>query len=284
MRELLLAGPAGGPALARVDPADTHGVDRKDALRAASDLQAELAGLQERLSAEHRRSVLVVLQGMDTSGKDGTIKHVMSGLNPQGVHVHAFKAPTPEELRHDFLWRVRREVPRPGFIGIFNRSHYEDVLIGRVDHLAPGDVIEGRYARINRFETQLAAGGVTLVKVLLHISFEEQRRRLVARLKDPDKHWKFEVPDVDKRAQWCEYQAAYELAVSRCAAPGAHWFVVPADAKWFRDHAISQLLVETLLEMDPRYPRPPLDLPDLLRRLRPAPDPCPPAAAPSLTA
>jgi PPK2 family polyphosphate:nucleotide phosphotransferase len=271
MRDLLRAptGP-GAAGLVAIDPADTHGVRKKRARERLPQLQAELAELQERLWAEHRRAVLVVLQGMDTSGKDGTIKHVMSGLNPQGMHVHAFKAPTPQELRHDFLWRVRRQVPGPGVIGIFNRSHYEDVLIGRVEHLAPAAEIERRYAAINRFEARLVRAGVRLVKVMLHISFEEQRQRLVERLEDPAKRWKFEVADIDKRARWDDYQAAYDLAIRRCSIPEAPWYVVPADAKWFRNYAVSRLLVETLREMDPRYPQPDLDIPGLLARLRPA--------------
>jgi PPK2 family polyphosphate:nucleotide phosphotransferase len=271
MRDLLRA-PAGvgTGGLAAIDPADTHGVRKKRARERLPELQAELDELQERLWAEHRCAVLVVLQGMDTGGKDGTVEHVMSGLNPQGVHVHAFKAPTPQELRHDFLWRVRKEVPGPGVIGIFNRSHYEDVLIGRVDHLAPAAEIERRYGAINRFEARLVRAGVRLVKVMLHISFEEQRQRLVERLEDPAKRWKFEVADIDERAQWDDYQAAYDLAIQRCSIPEAPWYVVPADAKWFRNYAVSRLLLETLREMGPRYPQPALDVPSLLARLRPA--------------
>ncbi|HYW25306.1 MAG TPA: PPK2 family polyphosphate kinase [Terriglobales bacterium] len=267
MRDLLRATSAG---IAAIDPGDTHGVKRRKAGERLVGLHAELAELQERLWAEQRRAVLVVLQGMDTSGKDGTVAHVMGGLDPQGVHVHAFKEPTPQELRHDFLWRVRRQAPGPGVVGIFNRSHYEDVLIARVQRLAPPAEIERRYGAINRFEAGLAAGGVRVLKVFLHISFEEQRERLVERLEDPSKHWKFDPADVDKRAQWDEYQAAYELAVDRCSTAEAPWYVVPADAKWFRNYAISRLLVETLREMDPRYPQPALDVPGLLARLRPA--------------
>ena len=271
MRDLLRA-PAGQPfSLAEVDPRERHGVRKRAAAGQLEDVLAELKELQERLWAEQRRAVLVVLQGMDTSGKDGTIEHVMGGLNPQGVRVQTFKAPTPEELRHDFLWRIRRAAPGPGQLGIFNRSHYEDVLIARVDRLAPDDVIERRYAKINLFEAELAGRGVRLLKVMLHISFEEQRRRLVARLKDPDKHWKFEVADIDKRAQWSDYQAAYDVALARCSPPDAPWYVVPADAKWYRNHAVSQLLLETLREMAPRYPRPRLNVPELLRRLEPEP-------------
>jgi PPK2 family polyphosphate:nucleotide phosphotransferase len=234
----------GGPAvLAAIDPGDTHGIKKGRARSRLEAISEELKELQERLWAERKRSVLVVLQGMDTSGKDGTVEHVMGGLNPQGVRVQSFKAPTPEELRHDFLWRIRRAVPEPGLIGIFNRSHYEDVLVARVDGLAAADVIERRYAQINRFEKELARAGVHLLKVMLHISFEEQRARLVARLEDPDKHWKFETADIEKRAQWPDYQAAYEVALDRCSTPDAPWYVVPADAKWFRNYAVGQMLL-----------------------------------------
>jgi PPK2 family polyphosphate:nucleotide phosphotransferase len=269
MRDLLRA-PAGG--LGAVDPGETHGVKKKHARERLPGIRAELDELQERLWAEQRRAVLVVLQGTDTSGKDGTVEHVMSGLNPQGVHVHSFKEPTPEELRHDFLWRVRRQVPGPGVVGIFNRSHYEDVLIARVAGLAPEAEIERRYGAINRFEAALTPAGVTLVKVLLHISFEEQRERLVQRLEDPDKHWKFDVSDIDKRAQWDDYRTAYDLTLARCSTPEAPWYVVPANARWFRNYAVSHLLLETLRELDPRFPRPALDVPDLLERLQPGLD------------
>jgi PPK2 family polyphosphate:nucleotide phosphotransferase len=269
MRDLLRA-PAGG--LDAVDPGHTQGVRKKHARERLPDVQAELDDLQERLWAEQRRAVLVVLQGTDTSGKDGTVEHVMSGLNPQGVHVHSFKEPTPQELRHDFLWRVRRQVPGPGVIGIFNRSHYEDVLIGRVAGLASPAEIERRYEAINRFEAALTAAGVTLVKVILHISFEEQRERLVQRLEDPDKHWKFDVSDLEKRSQWDDYRTAYDLAISRCSTAEAPWYVVPANARWFRNYAISHLLLETLRELDPRYPRPALDVHGLLARLQPGLD------------
>jgi PPK2 family polyphosphate:nucleotide phosphotransferase len=279
MRDLLRAPAAG---LDAVDPAQTHGVKKKHAREQQTGILAELDDLQERLWAEQRRAVLVVLQGTDTSGKDGTVEHVMGGLNPQGVHVHSFKQPTPQELRHDFLWRVRQQVPGPGVIGIFNRSHYEDVLIARVAGLAPAAEIERRYGAINRFEAALTTSGVTLVKVVLHISFEEQRERLVQRLEDPDKHWKFEASDIDKRAQWDEYRTAYDLAIARCSTAEAPWYVVPANAKWFRNYAISHLLLETLRVLDPRYPRPELDVPGLLERLqrgldnRPAGDMLPP--------
>ena len=269
MRDLLAVRPEDGPfTLRAIDPAATHGVAKGRARAERDAVAKELSELQERLTAERQRSLLIVLQGMDTSGKDGTIEHVMSGLNPQGVHVHAFKQPTPRELRHDFLWRIRRELPEPGGIGIFNRSHYEDVLIARVDGLAPPRMIERRYGRIDQFEADLVRRGTRLVKVMLHLSFEEQRRRLVARLEDPDKRWKFAPDDVDKRSQWDDYQAAYDVALQRCSPPDARWYVVPADHRWFRNVAVARLVLETLREMDPRYPQPDLDVPALLERLR----------------
>ena len=253
-----------------VDPDSTPGLTggKKKAQRDIQKHQEELFELHQRLYAEHNRSLLVVLQGMDTSGKDGTITHVMRSFNPQGVLITAFKAPTPEERRHGFLWRIRRRVPLQGYIGIFNRSHYEDVLIARVHELAPKPVIERRYGQINDFEAELVRTGTTVVKFCLHISYEEQRRRLIDRLKDPDKHWKFNEHDIDERSRWDDYMAAYGLAVTRCSTPGAPWYVIPADDKLYRNWAVTMVLVETLREMNPKYPRPRLDVPRLLRRLQ----------------
>jgi PPK2 family polyphosphate:nucleotide phosphotransferase len=217
-----------------------------------------LAGLQERLwaasTAGDRRRVLLVLQGMDTSGKGGTVKHVIGLLNPSGCRIHAFKAPTKKERAHEFLWRIRRNLPLPGELGIFDRSHYEDVLVARVRELAPRAEIEERYGAINAFERELADDGVTLVKCFLHLSHEEQRDRLLKRLDDPDKHWKFSTGDIDDRALWPAYQEAYEIALARCSTGPAPWYVIPADRKWYRNWAISRLLLETLEELDPRYP------------------------------
>ncbi len=248
------AGDAGVTTSA-FDPAETFGVSKKRALREVDGIRSELAALQEPFYAERSRSVLVVLQGMDTSGKDGTISHVMTGINPQGVSITSFKAPTPEERRHDFLWRIRRALPGPGLVGIFNRSHYEDVLVVKVDQLARPEVIEGRYDRINRFEANLVRSGTTVLKFCLLISAEEQRQRLVARLEDPTKHWKYSPADVDKRAQWDEYMVAYDAALSRCSIPEAPWYVVPADRKWFRNYVISNVLLETMRDLKPRYPK-----------------------------
>ncbi len=221
-------------------------------------LGVRLSELQERLYAEgrsgERRSVLVVLQGMDTSGKGGTIKHAMGFVDPQGVSIKAFGPPTREELSHDFLWRIRAALPRPGIIGIFDRSQYEDVLIVRVHDLVPRSVWSRRYATINRFESRLVERGVRIIKVFLHISLEEQRERLLARLDDPTKHWKFNPRDLDERLLWYDYRGAYEAALERCNTAAAPWYVVPADRKWYRNWAISQLLVEQLEDMDPQWP------------------------------
>lgn len=234
-------------------------------------MRPHLAELQERLFAQSavggdQRRVLLVLQGMDTSGKGGTVKHVVSGLNPAGLRVRAFKAPTAEERRHNFLWRIRRALPHPGEIGVFDRSHYEDVLIVRVHDMVPRSVWSRRYAAINRFEQSLTDGGVTVLKVFLHISPQEQRARLLARLDRPDKHWKFSPTDVEERERWPDYQEAYQVALERCSTEAAPWYVVPADRKWYRNWAISRLLLEHLERIDPAYPQPDLDV-DKYRKL-----------------
>jgi PPK2 family polyphosphate:nucleotide phosphotransferase len=232
-----------------------------------------LAALQEALYAEAAgggtRRLLLVLQGMDTSGKGGVVEHVIGMVNPQGVQITSFKKPTPQELRHHFLWRVRRAVPRAGMIGIFDRSHYEDVLVVRVHELVPAEVIERRYAEIDRFERQLVAGGVTVVKCFLHLSYDEQRERLLARLGDPSKHWKFNEGDLAERARWDDYQEAYRIALERCSTPEAPWYAIPADRKWYRDWAVARLLHETLTDLDPHYPTPDLEVDALEKRLAP---------------
>ncbi|MET0133536.1 MAG: PPK2 family polyphosphate kinase [Kibdelosporangium sp.] len=215
--------------------------------------------LQEALFAGTSKSVLLVLQGMDTSGKGGTIRHACGLVNPQGLHIQSFKKPTKAELRHDFLWRVRRGLPAPGMIGVFDRSHYEDVLIGRVDHLVPEDVWRARYEQINAFEQELTDSGTTVIKCFLHISPEEQRSRLEARLLRPEKHWKYNPADLEARAKWDDYQAAYAEALTQCDSDSAPWYVVPSDHKWYRNWAVSQLLLETLEEVDPHFPEPDFD-------------------------
>jgi PPK2 family polyphosphate:nucleotide phosphotransferase len=227
-------------------------------------LQEPLLAWQDRLWAEERQSLLVVLQAMDTGGKDGTIKRLFRGMNPQGVRVTAFKAPTAEELAHDFLWRVHRATPRRGEIGVFNRSHYEDVVVVRVKQLAPEAVWRDRFARINDFEENLAAAGTRLVKLFLHISKEEQADRLRARLDDPTKRWKFNPADLRERARWDDYMAAYGEAIERTSTEVAPWFVIPADKKWYRTWAATTIVLEALASMDPRYPEPAGDLGDVV--------------------
>jgi PPK2 family polyphosphate:nucleotide phosphotransferase len=274
LRDALRHDP-GGPSFAGLEPDATPKAPggKRRTLAKLEERGVELAGLQERLYAEATepgatRRVLLVLQGMDTSGKGGTIKHVIGLVNPQGVAIASFKKPTEEELRHHFLWRVRHRVPAPGMLGIFDRSHYEDVLVARVHHLADRSTIERRYEEINRFEAKLAQEGVAIVKVFLHLSFEEQRERLLARLRTPEKHWKFNPADVEERQRWPGYQRAYDLALERCSTEHAPWYVVPADHKWYRNWAVGRLLLETLRELDPQYPQPDLDVEELERGLR----------------
>jgi len=253
-----------------VDPDSRPGLKGGDkrALKEIKAHQDELFELHERLYAEHKRSLLVVLQGMDTSGKDGTVTHAMRNFNPQGVLISTFKAPTPAEKRHGFLWRIRKRLPDPGTIGIFNRSHYEDVLIARVHNLAEPPVIARRYGQINDFEKGLAGGSTTVVKLCLHISYGEQRKRLMDRLEDPDRHWKFSEHDIDERAYWDDYMSAYGIAITRCTTPEAPWYVIPANDKAYRNWAVTKILVETLREMNPQYPHPKLDVPRLIKRLQ----------------
>ncbi|MET9696574.1 PPK2 family polyphosphate kinase [Streptomyces sp. NPDC006529] len=267
--------------LARIDARSTPGAPggkgagkagRKAAGLADTAAMGErLASLQERLyaaaTAGDRRRVLLVLQGMDTSGKGGTVKHVAGLFNPAGCRTRAFKAPTARELDHPFLWRIKKALPRPGEIGVFDRSHYEDVLIARVHELAPRNRLRRRYAQINRFEQALADDGVSIVKVFLHLSYEEQRERLLARLDDPAKHWKFSPGDIEERALWPAYQEAYELALERCSSAAAPWYVVPADRKWYRNWAVAALLLEHLEALAPRYPEADFDVEECRSRL-----------------
>jgi PPK2 family polyphosphate:nucleotide phosphotransferase len=260
--------PGEAPALAEVDTRSTDGApgDKEATTAAFPELWDGLHDLQERLFAESQRSLLVVLQAMDAGGKDGTIEHVFRGMNPQGVRVASFKAPTEVELAHDFLWRVHQQAPRHGEIGVFNRSHYEDVLVVRVHDLVPEPVWRDRYAHIRAFEELLTAGGTTIVKLFLHISEEEQAERLRARLDDPTKHWKFRKGDLDERERWDDYQAAFEDAIAETSTEAAPWYVIPADRKWYRNWAVLRILTETLEAMDPQYPPPEEDLASVVIR------------------
>ncbi|MFL5879558.1 MAG: PPK2 family polyphosphate kinase [Actinomycetota bacterium] len=274
-------GPAAGPRRAgrpeRARHRATPGFDGgKAAGKAAlADLGARLSDLQEQLHAEGvkggSRSVLLILQGMDTSGKGGVVRHVIGQVDPQGCEIASFKAPTREELAHDFLWRIRRRLPGPGRLGVFDRSHYEDVLVVRVHNQVPRSTWSRRYASINRFEAQLVERDVRVVKVFLHISKEEQRQRLLARLDDPTKQWKFNPRDVDERAFWADYQEAYEAALERCNGDLAPWYRVPADRKWYRNWAITQLLCEELEGLGLEWPAADFDVAEELRRVRSVP-------------
>ena len=269
VRDLLRVRPLRrGIDLSPIDPSETSGVKRHQADDLTLADEEHVGSLQECLHAEGKRSVLIVLQGMDTSGKDGTVRHALRGLNPLGVRIVSFKAPTTNERRHDFLWRIRRQLPRPGEIVIFNRSHYEDVLIAKVRKLASPQVIDGRYGLINRFEADIVKHGTAIVKSFLHISADEQEARLLARLSEPDKHWKFSGGDVSERAYWDDYQTAYGAAIGRCSTATAPWYVIPANRKWYRNWAVSQLLIETLEEMKLIYPNPQLDIRALKKRIK----------------
>ncbi|MGH3479482.1 MAG: PPK2 family polyphosphate kinase [Pseudonocardiaceae bacterium] len=256
----LPTGPVDLKAIAtRATPGFT-GSGKTDAKTAMRRLGPRLADLQEQLYAEGhtggRRSLLLVLQGMDTAGKGATVEHVLGLVNPMGVRYHAFKKPTPEERQHHFLWRVRRRLPPPGILGVFDRSHYEDVLVVRVHELVPPEMWSCRYGVINRFEEKLVASATRIVKCFLHISRKEQRRRLIARLDNPTKRWKYNPADVDERAYWDDYQEAYSDALKKCNTEAAPWYVVPADRRWYRNWAITNILAEQLKEMALTWPTP----------------------------
>ena len=258
MKELLRA-----PSDVRLDDIDTRSTpgfdgDKADGARALTTGLDELSELQERLFAasksDETRRVLLVIQAMDTAGKGGIVRHVIGAVDPQGVQLAAFKRPTDEELSHHFLWRVEKQLPAVGMIGVFDRSHYEDVLIGRVRQLAPADEIEQRYNDITQFERRVADSGVRIVKVMLHISSDEQKERLAERLDRPDKHWKYNPGDIDERMLWAEYRKAYELAIERTNTDHAPWYIVPADRKWYARLAVQTLLIDALRGIDPQWP------------------------------
>jgi len=272
--DLLRIQPGRPVRLVDVDTRSTPGLDGDKAVAQAQTdaLGEQMAVLQEQLYAEGRhegrRRVLIVLQGMDTSGKGGAVKRIARLVNPAGLRIQGFGPPTPEELAHDFLWRFEQVLPPPGAIGVFDRSHYEDVLIVRVHDLVPEAEWQTRYDRINSWEAELAEQGVVLVKVALHLSPQEQRERLLARLDDPAKHWKVNPGDIEERGHWPSYQLAYQAMLERCSTDVAPWHLVPADRKWYRDWAVAHLLLETLQAMDLSWPTPELDLEGMRAALR----------------
>lgn len=260
LRDKLRVAPGRRVNLVDHDPRATHGWRRSDGERQTAEQLERLGELQNRLWAEERRAVLVVLQGIDAAGKDGTIRRVMSAFNPQGCPVSSFRVPTHEELGHDFLWRIHRRVPARGEVGIFNRSHYEDVLVVRVKQLVPAPIWRERYRQIREFERLLGDTGTTVVKFFLHISRDEQRERFQERYDNPRKRWKFSLGDLEERARWDDYMHAFEDALSKTSTETAPWYVIPADRNWFRDLAVATILAETIAELAPAYPQP-SDLP-----------------------
>ena len=252
---LITVAPGHKIKLADVDTRATGDYDDKDAAKEQSkQFVKRISRLQRALYAEHKRSLLIVLQATDTGGKDGAIRHLLTGVNPQGVQVTSFGVPTPPELAHDFLWRVHQNAPAHGMIGVWNRSHYEDVLVALVHDLVPKSQWETRYEAINNFEEMLTQSGTTILKFYLHLSKAEQKERLQARLDEPDKNWKFNPGDLKERALWDEYQIAYEAMINRCSTAWAPWNIVPADHKWARNVAIAQKVAATLEQMNPQYP------------------------------
>jgi PPK2 family polyphosphate:nucleotide phosphotransferase len=248
--------------LDEVDPDSKDGApgDKDETKVLLDELGQQTWEYQQKLYAEEKRSLLVVLQAIDAGGKDGTISHVFRGFNPQGVSVSSFKAPTDEELAHDFLWRVHRHTPGKGEVAVFNRSHYEDVLVVRVHDIVPEKVWRARYARIREFEQGLIDSGTHIVKLYLHISKDEQAVRMRERVEDPSKQWKFRLADLDERKRWDDYQAAYEEAIEETSTEGAPWYVIPANRNWYRNWAVSTILLDTFAAIDPKYPPPEEDL------------------------
>ena len=250
--------PGSRPRLKNRNPNDTFGKKRDD--KEHQKTLDRLRELQHLLYADNRYSLLIVLQGLDAAGKDGTIQHVLSGVNPQGCEVTSFKAPSNEELARDYLWRIHKAVPAKGKIGIFNRSQYEDVLIVRVHNLVPKSVWKRRYRQINDFEKMLTENGVRILKFFLHISREEQKKRFEARIQDPSRNWKLSLPDFEERRHWDDYTAAYEEALQRCSTEEAPWYVIPANKKWFRNYLVADLVVRALDNMRLKYPAPSVDI------------------------
>lgn len=244
------------------------GEDKGSAQAELEKYTQQLPHLQYLMYAENKRSLLIILQGMDAAGKDGLIKHVLIGMNPQGCRVHSFKTPSTEELAHYYLWRIHQATPRTGYVAVFNRSHYEDVLVVRVHNLVPKEVWSKRYDEINAFEKDLVNHGTHIIKFYLHIDKEEQRLRFIQRLDDPDRQWKISEADYAEREYWPEYQKAYEDAISKCSTDYAPWYIIPANRKWFRDLAVSQILVDTLESLDMKFPAPTVNVAEIKKKYR----------------
>lgn len=260
--------PDSGLDLSDHDPQAKYGFEggKKEGRAALPEFNRRLAEMQRRLWAESEQALLIVIQAIDTGGKDGTIRHVFRGVNPQGVHVRGFGVPSEWELKHDYLWRVHKHTPEKGAITIFNRSHYEDVLVVRVKDIVPEEIWSRRYRHIREFERMLSDEGTRVVKLFLHISKDEQKERLQARLDEPDKSWKFHKGDLADRALWDNYQAAFAEAISETSTSYAPWYVIPANRKWYRNLVVSTILIETLEDMNPRYPDPEEGLDDVVIR------------------
>ncbi len=264
IRKALAVKPGAKVTLSDYDPDDTLGYEKGERVEAkTAKATSRLDSLQYLLYAEKKHAILAIFQALDAGGKDGTIRHVMAGINPQGCVVASFKQPSPEELAHDFLWRVHKVVPPLGIVGVFNRSHYEDVLVVRVHNLVPKEIWSARYRQINEFEQTLSANGVTIVKFFLHISQEEQKKRFLERIDDPDRRWKISQSDFMERKFWDDYIAAYEEVLKRCSTQEAPWYIIPANKKWFRNFAVSRILVETMEDLKMKYPKPTVDVRDL---------------------
>lgn len=264
VRKTMLVKPGAKVKLSDYDPDDTLGHEKGAHTDAKTDKACErLDSLQYLLYAEKKHALLAIFQALDAGGKDGTIRHVMSGVNPQGCVVASFKQPSPEEKAHDFLWRVHKVVPESGYIGVFNRSHYEDVLVVRVHNLVPKEVWSARYGQINAFEQILSENGVKVVKFFLHISKSEQKKRFQERIEDPDRRWKISEADFAERKYWDDYIKAYEEVLRRCSTQEAPWYIIPANKKWFRNFAVSRILVETMEDLKMKYPKPTVDVRDL---------------------
>ncbi len=257
----LMVTPGKSVKLDKWDAENTLGWEKDAKMKASLEKSIErIDKLQYLLYAEHKRALLIVLQGRDAAGKDGTIRHVMTGCNPQGCHVTSFKQPSPEEMSHEYLWRIHHAVPEYGDIGIFNRSVYEDVLIVRVHNMVAKEVWSQRYDQINEFEQLLHANHIKIVKFFLHISKDEQKKRFQQRIDDPDRRWKISESDFDERKFWDEYTTAYEDVLSKCSTPHAPWFIIPANKKWFRNLAVSHIIAETMESMNMKFPPPTVDV------------------------